>query len=752
MAETNTKDLNNEHLDEELQKILYDLVESYEKEEGSVRAASVKEWKKNEYYWHGLQYIFWSEGRNDWIPASSVYNALDSSEGREGADEPFYDYVINIYRSHGESVIAALSSQVPSVRFPPDDADNEEDLITSKTYSKIGDLVQKHNNAKNLLLQILFILWNQGNVFIYHCPKSDEDYGKSKIQEYGPGYACDQCGQTFSELPEVPSVNPESADESLYAEDPEFEIEAPAEIAEGNCPQCNIPLEERPIVIGEQEVNKSRVIIEVFGNLEVKISHKAKKQKDLPYLFKLGDYPVAYVKSIFPHIAEKLDRSDSDEDGNERSARQPTSSAFASSDEGDNRTRTVKRCWLRNWVLADLPEDKSEEKAKLEKLFPDGIYVCFVGSQYAESRNEKLDKYWTIGKAGLSGQIIADPIGQPLVPVQELKNVLTNLTIDTVEHGIPSSFADKDVLDFDTYGQHESRPGMIYPVKAAPGQRIGDAFFEGARATLSKEVPAFADRLDHEAQFVVGSFPSIYGGPGEGKSRTAAEYNMSRQMALQRLSISWAYVVFTWAAMIEKSVKLYAESMIEDDKFVKKENDNYVNVWIRRAEMTGKVGEVEPEGAETFPVSTPQKQKVLFDLLNMKNEFIDAALFDPENRQVIADMLAFPDLYIPGQAQRVKQAIETQEMLKGIPVQADPLVDDHQIHAASLRNFMVGTVGLDAKKTNPQGYAALEMHLQEHEMLAQANMAPTDQSPPVGGGNNAPEPAKKREPAVQGVT
>ena len=49
----------------------------------------------------------------------------------------------------------------------------------------------------------------------------------------------------------------------------------------------------------------------------------------------------------------------------------------------------------------------------------------------------------------------SDPICQPLVSIQEMRNTLVNLTIETIEHGIPSTFADPRVVNFDKYGKFE---------------------------------------------------------------------------------------------------------------------------------------------------------------------------------------------------------------------------------------------------------------------------------------------------------
>lgn len=661
--------LNNEDLDEDLQAELYNLVKQYEDEDSWVRKQQIKIWKKNEEFWSGVQYIFWSESRQDWISPTET-RWFQQEEGREEAEGPFYDFVINIYKAHGEAIIAALGSQLPTVRFPPDDAENQEDLITSKTYAKIGDLVNRHNKSKILLLRALFTMCNQGLVCAYHAPKSDKMFGETEVPEY-------------------------DKDE-----------------------------DDQPIITGTIKRPKTRTIIELYGPLNVKVAYYVEKQEETPYLMLKKDYAIALLKHLYPHVADKIENDQTDIGQYERMARTPSAfSSWSRIDENMN-LRTLNRTWLRPWVFDGMPETKAREREKFQKLYPDGCYCAFIGKTYVESRNEELDKYWTVGQCGLSRNLHSDPLLQPLIPVQEMTNVLANLTMETIEQGIPSTFADTDTLNFNAYSRHETRPGMVYPIKVKAGTRAGDKFFEQGRASLSKEVPAFQAELEKAGQFVVGAFPSVYGGPSTGKSRTAAEYNMSRQMALQRLGLAWAFVTDWWCRVIDKCVRLFVESMTEDQRFVipgeGKGESNYINVWIRRAEMLGKVGEVEPEGAENFPTSTPQKQELLMRLLQMNNDFLSQAIFDPENRHLVADTLAYPDIYIPGEDQRVKQTREIAELLKGNLVMPEPEVDDDAIHIATCKNWAVGATGLDAKVSNPQGYMRVIQHLQEHEQLLMA--------------------------------
>ncbi len=735
---------NNENLPQNLQDAFAEIIRQVEKEDDNVRKQQIRQWKKNDRFWHGIQYIFWSETQQDWIaPINTRWDDLTAN--REEADGPFYDYVVNIYKAHGESIIAALSAQVPAVRFPPDDANNEDDLQTAKTYDKVADLIQRHNQSKMIILQALLALWNQGLVFAYHAPKADKAFGNVQIPNYETADECQQCGWSNeaekSQNSYANSVkNGEDTAEEAKSQETDGEDNPQEEQSEqgndqentpeGTCPQCGGPLASIPVLTGFSDAPKTRVLIDIYNPLFVKVPYYARTQNECGYLGLAIDQPISLLKDLYDHIADKIEAESNLYDVYEKLGRAPSSYSYAIID--NKNLRTLRRWWLRSYEYQRLGNEKSDEIKQLKKLFPDGAYVCFVGDCYAESRNESVDKYWTIGKAGLSTYIHSDPMGQPLINEQEKVNVLDNLTLETIEQGISTVFADPEVLNFEDFSRHELRPGMFVPAKAKTGKTLSEGFYEGPKATLSKEVPMFREQIDKDAQFLVGSFPSIYGGPGEGSSRTAAEYDMSRQMALQRLSITWTMFAHWWARLIDKCVRIYIENLIGDEHYVSKNKNNYVNVWIRQSELSGKVGDVEAEAAETFPVTLGQKQSLLFKLISLNNDLINAALFSVENRKIISEVLSFPELTIPDEAQRTKQMRETQLMLeKGQMVPIEPLIDDNDVHIEVLRDYMASDYGADAKSNNPQGYQLLMDHLQSHMESKIQDMAPANLTSPA---------------------
>jgi hypothetical protein len=726
------EDPNKVDIDKELQDALKEIVKDCEREDEEIFKAMARNWRKAEEFWHGCQYLFWDQINEAWrSPEAFEFTDDFETENQVGS---FSDKVVDIYKAHGESIISALASQIPALRFLPDDADSTVDTITSRTYNKIADVIQRHNKAKLLALKALFYLANQGIVAAYRYKDSDFAYGSYKIPVYGSQkvesltYTCPNC---------------------------EYQTENPAEFESG-CPQCgevekpeeNKGITEVPIQVGVEDKPKTRTLIDIFGPLHFKVSYYARSQKECSYLGLRMDQGKDIVCDLYPDLYDEIqaDRLES----NERFYR--SAFVYPTDQEVDHKNIiTVIRWWLR--PAAFNRETRKDKREKLQKKFPDGCKVVFLGKEkhFAEVVIEKLDDKWEIGQAGLSTYIYSDAILKSLIQIQEMRNQLINLILETIEHGIPSEFADPQVVNFDTFNRFEAVPGFIYKTKPGrPGDPIGNSFYTSQRATLSREVALFLKQLDQDAQFSTGSFPSIYGGPSEGKSRTFAEYAASRQMALQRLSIVWNLYTDWWLRLISGSVNMYVENVIEDEHYTKFEDGNFVNVWIKRSEMQGKVGGVEPEASESFPMSLAQKKDLILKLMELNNQYINNALYKPENARLIQDILALTEFKLPGESQRVKQVIEINDMLKdgatpidtGMPdmtgqpvmqstVPIDPNVDDDAVHIETLISFMVDLPGLDVARDNPAGYANLTAHLKAHQQnLALKTMTMAGGTPP----------------------
>lgn len=729
---------------------LIDLADICEREESTIRSFQVASWKRNENYFASIQNIFWSESLEDWVQVgdpSGLHASFSTDAETRDMTEDVYDYVINIFGGHGESIIAALSQSIPYVEAFPDDAENIEDLSIAKAKTKLGLIIQKHNKAKLRLFEILFRFFNQGLCCIYRYKDRDEKYGTVNLPKYKKvtnsyqTHICNTCGTELG--------NTKVGDEP------------PSKCTNENCGGQPIGLnpeeKEEMQLDGYEKFPKSKECWEVYGPINVKVPLYAREQKEFGYLRFSFDKNIAEIKDKYPAFRDDFT---SDAQGSkERSARAPSSNAqnWWGLTEDTNLTNVV-RIWFRPWQFELIGGDEKRDIIDwLKKEFPDGLHITIVQKKIVDGSKENMDDCWIVGKSGVSSYIHAKALGQDLVPIQDMKNQLVNLTIDTIEHGVPTLFGSTDYLDFDMFSKQETLPGTITPALAPPGKSLGEGFYEQKLATPSKEIEVFAARLDEDAQFVSHDYPSIYGGPSEGKSRTLGEYQQSGQRAMQSLSIAYEYLKDLWTRATALSVEKHIDEM--------KTYDYSANATLKKGKQfkTLKVNsdDVKTGGAsywecsEGFPISSDQKQQLLIKLLSLQIPEFMTVVSHPENVEQIAEALAFPELYMPGRDQKFKALVAIRKLLQSEPiemsaldpmgnpipganpnyipsVEPEPEIDDENLQITVFKDFMASEEGQDIKENNPAGYMNLKAYLVALQSLVAAKMQNQFQNSPPG--------------------
>ena len=827
MLDLPTQEEEEHFCDSEVAKNLSQVIDHLEKHDRFSRDRLIKKWRKQMCYWDNIQYIWWSDFAFDWRTPDQIREEDPQSD----IDPALYAKIINIYRAYGEVIIAAMSSALPTVPFMPDDAENPDDLQTAKAYTKIGMLIQKHNYAELLFMKALYILYNQGVVFGYNENRASGKYGvyeKPIISDHNVitrEYYCANCGYSLGsdeisanplappDMPQAPPFgeeemepmnNPTPPDPMPPAMPPEAPPPSMPPAAQNPigiqmCPQCgyeNMPESDDfeeiiPRIAGYDKTPKSRECLEVYGPLNVKVSPWATKKEDLAYLILETEEHFAKLQDIYPEIAERIQPL-IDLDTFDRSMR--TNIMF----KGDVATDlcTCRRVWLAPWSFNVLGVgNRDEEIEELKSLYPNGAYVVVINKDLVvEGIPDSMNDHWTMTEHPLSESIHAESTGSSVVPIQDMTNEGWNLTLEGIEFGIPELYADPDVLDFDSYSRSEARPGQVSPAKAPAGRSLGEGFFEAKTSSISQEIDKFLNRLERVGQFVSGALPTVFGGAIQGGSGTAKEYEMSRAQALQRLQITWKIVKIWWSQMLAKAVRSFAINMLEDEKYVEKRGATYVNVWIRKIHLSGKVGEVEPDVNESFPISWAQKRDMILQLFQSGNETVMEVLQHPENAGLVALIIGVPELYIPGDDDRNKQLVEIGELILAEPIQGmapgaptgqegsegqvpessapqeptfpgeeqgqdqgmmpppmessvpiEPTLDNHEVEMITCQAWLKSDVGMQYKKENPAAYLNVLLHMQAHQMFVQMQADAEAEAEAENGKDEEEKPFGKKE-------
>lgn len=711
---------------EKVQQLLKTVVEQFDKEDRSARERQLRTSRRLKLLWEGFSQVWYSSVAHDW-------KVWEEDLQESSTDQAYYDKPINILRAYLESIVAALSINIPGVKCYPEDADNPLDISTARTGDKIGVQIYRHNDAPMLWLHALFIMCTEPMMACYTYPKSSEEYGTYEVKNYKPvkkeDYLCPECQNKL--------------DDSLMEE-------ASSSQDQVACPTCGypIPSDLQKMSYTDQEYvdtkicPKTRICMECYGTLYVKIPNYAMKQKDIPYL--IFSYETHYTNVIerYSHLRDKFtgnstisQASGGTWDPYERWAR--LSPQYRGEYPINN--LTVRNTWLRPSAFNVLNEDDCKI---LKDLYPKGVKVVMANDQFGESCEEELDKCWTILYDPLSDYLQKQPIGSLLVNVQDITNEIISLTLQTMEHGITQTFADSEVLNFDAYKQTEAGPGYVYPIKVRTGKTAAEAFHETKTASLSAEVMPFFENIQTLGQGVSGAQPSLWGGQLSG-SRTASEYSMSRAQALQRLQNVWKMLLIWWKTVYSKAIPMYIDEIRDDEKSVEMdEQNNFYNVFIRKSDLEGKIGRVELEANENLPMTWAQRKDTYMELLKTQNEHVLNALSSPENIRHMADAIGLEDFTVPGEDDRQKQLEEIRELINSEPLSYPPSdeevlnaiqmgqpppevtevpsvaidldLDNHDIEASVCRAYLVSEAGRLLRIENPVGYRNVLLHMKAH--------------------------------------
>lgn len=766
----------NGKLEPEIVDLLKQVVDYCDHEDRSIRERQIRTWRKLKLYWEGFQRVWYSEVAHDW-------RIWDQQVSEQDNDQAHYDNPVNIFRAYLESIIAALSVTVPPIKCYPDDAENTLDLQTARAGDKIAQLIFRHNDVPLLWLHALFIYCTEGMVACYSYPKEDEKFGTYDDKKYeeteveGEVTKCPNCGYTISERELNPQMAEEREDEFMPYDEPPTELTPEELMGQGEpCPACGEMMmpqvtQETFIVtrlVGVTKQAKTRMCMEAYGGLYVKVPNYARTQEECPYL--IYSFETNYVNSIEKFRDKYLDdeelRKAIEAKGNQGSYDQYDQWGRLSPQyqgEYPENVITEKHAWLRPAAYNFLSSDDADE---LRKKFPKGVKVSYVGDCFADAKVECLDDCWTLTRNPMADYVHHDPLGLLLTSVQDITNDLISITQQTVEHGVGLTFFDPAVLNQKAFEQTEVVPGGMFPATPKSGKTIGDGFYEVKTASLSGEVLPFGQNIQSLGQLVVGALPSIFGGQIEG-SETASEYSMSRAQALQRLQNTWKMLTVWWKTIFGKVIPMFIQEIKDDERDVQRDKDgNFFNVFIRRAELEGKIGKVELEANENLPMTWHQTKDVIMTLLQTGQPEILSIIGAPENLPAIRSAIGLTDFFIPDedeieatyddiramlQAEPIQQPpppeVEEAAMAMGQPVEPmevpsiepDQDIDNFALRFRITKSWLLSEAGRQAKLDNQAGYRNVLLYAKMYKQLQmQQEMAMV--APAEAGAPNAEKP------------
>ncbi len=751
--------------DQEKQDILSAVesaVRQFDAEEATSRLIHLEQIRKADFFWEG-EHEYWRH------PLDGQIYGVDEAvrQGLIDWDEvDDYNKQLNIYRGHGESVIAAMSVEVPKTRFFPKNPRSARDITTAKEYRKIAELIELTNNARGKIRKAYFTLWRQHFVAAYIYSHEDAKYGtyekdvKDFVEKEVPVHSCPDCGEG------VEPLEPEGGQESLFDEGEGFDYdddpsgfedpEMPMEQENlAMCPNCGVvePKVDMATETSYEKVDvdvlpKRRVCIDVYGPKHVKVGARSENQDDCILLIFEKELHVAQLKMMYPDHKDKI-RVGGDTI-NDKEVRQPVTAPY----DSNNTYLTHRLVWLR--PAAYEMDEFADVYETLKEHYPNGALIPMVEDTALVCLDYELDPCWEISVSPVSDTIHATPMGKQVMPAQEIDTEVLHLQIDTMRHTIGETYINPAAVDTKNFNKTESAPGLTSPLKPRPGLGLSAEIHETRPVTLSQGAEHLQAMVNARAQFLAKDYPALHGGPGS--QETATGHQQDLQQNLQSLGIPVDMVREWWMRTIAKACHMFKETMQEEEEAYSTRmgrGATKVNV-ISQKRLNGEVGEIYPDTSPAFPQGWEGKRASVERWMGLSPE-IGATALHPENTTFMKELIGVEELFVPGELDREKQLIEINELMQGAaepsmdPATGQPMLDpktgqphmrssvqvdymdDDAIHIQTIKAWAIDDEGMLTKKEQPEIYENIMWHAREHEQaMAMKAAAEAPPEPPPG--------------------
>lgn len=578
-------------------------------------------------------------------------------------------YETNVYGPKGDTIVAALSREVPKVEFFPMNPEYGPDVVASEEADNFKLIWARNNNLHALLIECARIFWNEDRVLLWTryelngqkygfedegTFEPEEESGESELKQLGEAGLKEPTGQEGQEDVLMAETSPE--EDGLDALLREAEEEQTSEIV---------------TEVGGARKPLGREVTSAYGKLDHKLPISVQEQDEMPWAQIMIDVDIAVARATFPWIAEKIHvgsdgTSESQLDRIAReNVRQSVLGAYVTGDSLSRHT-TIKYTWFRPSFFLDESVD-DECKAELLEKFPNGCLLAKAGREFAFARNESMDAHIAIAHPTSGKGQNRRAMGTALISVQKRINDWVDLLDDFFKRTVPKKWMNADAFDMEAIKTQPNTPGSISPFLPQPGLTTADQYImveptPQPQTALPDFIKWFITSLSEE---ISGALPSLFGAPTN--TDTVGGIQIQRDQALQRVGCPWNNVQDLFAQSALQAVNCAKEC--RDGKKITQNIPGSGNIVVNTANLAGNVL-CYPEGNPAFPESWAQREQKLIDLINISSQVpaIGEWLYSPANLPLLADGIRMKNFKVPGASSVTKQRLEFEYLLRSGPV------------------------------------------------------------------------------------
>jgi hypothetical protein len=620
--------------------VIDQLTESATKTDSSSRIFEILQAWEARLFSRGYQFLL--SGNKGWGLFGGAGRATPGSIMAEANARKLF--ACNVYGAREDKIIAALSREVPGLKFGPKDPDSPPDQTMADESDTYLEVWKTDSDIKGVLAKISRLFYTDGRAVLWTRSVADQQrWGTEAVTQ----------DETFG-AGEAEGVTPENemqgAGEAL-------------DVGEGEV----LP----PGVLSDAESAESPAVCEIttaHGTLESKLPIYADEIFDMGHLRLAEEVDVDILRERYPWIEDKIEAGQSaagSSDQYDRMARINVRLAVqnsTASGETFMKDATETHTWFRPSQYRMI-KDKTK-RAAWYKNFPRGCRITHAGSQFAFARNEGMDDHLTVTHARKGDGQNRRAIGANYLPLQKVLNQNLSLVVRYFVGCIPRRFAAEGPIDVDALNQQSSDPSIVTPVRLEnPAQRIQDL-------TGIENVPTIASGLMEFVQWLVNGAPEAMDGAtptmfGQGDVGTVGESQLNRDQSLQVFGQPWAHSCKALAQAATQAA-MSARANRKTDIRSRTPGQNKLTVQLANLKGNALCYPVSLEIPQTLAEQEAQTAQLVEQSANVA--LYKAIVEDPLNLPFFSNMPSLSGLNIPGLDAVEKQQGEFELLLESGPI------------------------------------------------------------------------------------
>src|SRR5512146_728200 len=437
----------------DLETKLIQLAVEFEQESYGTWRFLYRNFLEAESFWKDLQYGYFDYSSDVYrLPSFQDWRRIDDSVTQ-------FQFVTNLYRAFGWTILSILGQKVPNVVFLPEDYQNEDDVIAARAASDVVPLIERNNDVPVLNMRTIYYLYCDGIVGGYVRYVVDGDrFGFKEEKEFElvskkiakPHYECANCGhygvsdededeqsggvnqagdtfpslgaskaspmgmlggmQPLGSVSSMGSIGPMGDQFAPQKEMPRVSgafTFAPKQASGQTCEKCGKPLTpdemfeseegEVPRVKSVKRIPKGQELITIHGGLELRLPPWLRYQGDYPYLGMAHEEHLSQLRATYGQRARFLQGGTGGPyDTWDRFARLMLTEPYGGAYYSlANQNLVTTKSY---WFRpSSFYRLGEDERQKLLEIFPHGAYFKYGNeNRLLDARDENMDDHWTI--------------------------------------------------------------------------------------------------------------------------------------------------------------------------------------------------------------------------------------------------------------------------------------------------------------------------------------------------------------------